>query len=421
MAKKAVKKSKKKKRTGSKKTPAKKSAKKTSSVKKRVVKVWHIFRFKQRFELPDDVRYKRVSPLAFTRDFVGSGQDDEAISYHQQMLFLRSMENYLELKGAFHELKGIAANRSRCYRGYLLDEVYRPASDEKISQWLGVSVKDAKRILKSLEQVILIDRVEVPEFDPTVNEPPTDDSDISGRARKSSGSFKKNDKGKGKGKGKKKTAIGNGKNKSNKKTTSVKPQPAEAEGKDMNQSQGKSVTQGKGEKKGSVEKKATTGRGGGVGREAETPSSPTTAPPLPFMPTETDAGGESGSFETLPSSDLAAVAERFDSLYQGSAQQFAEEIFKAIQTPCQMDSPQGSRELAAFASAWQRAHLAKLRPSRLDALWQRSVKEAARIGRKRKRTKFKKSAEAAWMWVFQQLLTSAVEGKDTNETNCKAL
>jgi len=415
VAKKAVKKTTKKKRMVSKKAPAKKTTKrKVAAAKKRSVKVWHIFRFEQRFELPDDVRYCRKSPLVYTRDFVGSGLDDESISYHQQVTALRSMSNFLQLKGAFHELKGIAANRSRCYRGYLLDEVFKPAGDEKISQWLCVNVKDGKKILKSLEQVGLVERVNVPKFDPTKNEPPTDDSDISVRARRSPGAFKKNGNGKGKDKGKKKTAFGNGKRKNGKETASAKPQPAEAEGGNLNQSQGKPGMQGNGKQKGLVEKKATTGRRGEVGREAETPSTPTTAPPLPlpFKPTETDAGGESGSFETLPSSDHAAVAERLDSLYEASAQQFAEEIFKAIQTPCRMDSQRGARELGAFASAWQGAQQARLTPCRLDALWQRSVKEAEKMSRKRKRQQFTNSPEAAWMWVFKRLLNAAVEGKE---------
>ena len=85
--------------------------------KKRILKIWHIFRFGERFELPDDWRTLRKSPLLFTKDFVGSGNDDESISFVQQMQMLDGYDNHLMLKGAFGELKRITANRSRCSRG----------------------------------------------------------------------------------------------------------------------------------------------------------------------------------------------------------------------------------------------------------------------------------------------------------------
>ena len=87
-------------------------------------KVWHIYHFGERYELPDDRRTFRRGPLLFTRGFVGSGQDDESISHHKQIEALMSQPEGLAARGLFDELLNRAANQSRCYRGYLLDEKY---------------------------------------------------------------------------------------------------------------------------------------------------------------------------------------------------------------------------------------------------------------------------------------------------------
>ncbi len=130
----------------------------------RTVKVWYIYRFKERYELRDDVRFSRKSPLLFTKDFVGSGTDDESIGFAQQMNILKMRPNRLQLRGAFGELKEIAANRSHIYRGYLLDEKLEPASDKKLALLLGLKVDDAKELLSELEEIGLLERVDVPDF-----------------------------------------------------------------------------------------------------------------------------------------------------------------------------------------------------------------------------------------------------------------
>lgn len=135
--------------------------------KPRAKKVWQIYRFEQRFEPSKDVQVYRESPLAYTRDFVGSGSDDESIGYQQQMDMLGNKSNHLMLRGAFGELKQIAANRSRSYRGYLLDEKLEPATNRKLADLLGVACKEMTAILKQLHAVGLIEQVEFPEFDPT--------------------------------------------------------------------------------------------------------------------------------------------------------------------------------------------------------------------------------------------------------------
>lgn len=134
---------------------------------KKQKKAWHIFHFRERFELPDNVRFDRQRPLVYTRDFVGSGQDDESINFNQQMERLKSYPECLAIKGAFRELKTMAANRSITYRGYLLDEDFQPATTKRLAELLLISEKKADEYLKVLEDVRLIERVPLPDFEGT--------------------------------------------------------------------------------------------------------------------------------------------------------------------------------------------------------------------------------------------------------------
>lgn len=145
------------------KADKKPTAKKKSPAGK--LKVWHIVRFRERYEMPDDYRSFRKGPLYYTKDFVVNGGDDESASAYQQMCVLKSKPNRLVLRGAFADLKEIAANKSLTYRGYLLDEHFLPANDLKISHWLCVQIRTAKKILKDLEEIGLIEHINMPHFD----------------------------------------------------------------------------------------------------------------------------------------------------------------------------------------------------------------------------------------------------------------
>jgi hypothetical protein len=109
-----------------KKNKIKKAGEGTSPHRRRGGKCWHISRFQQRYELPDDVRFDRKSPLLFIKSFVGSGTDDESCSYFRQLMSLRAKPNWLLLRGAFAEIVNISANASKIYRGYLLDSNFQP-------------------------------------------------------------------------------------------------------------------------------------------------------------------------------------------------------------------------------------------------------------------------------------------------------
>ncbi len=169
-------------------------------------KVWHIYEFADRFELSEDTRACRKGPLLFCREAV-SNNDDDAKDYCLQLLALRRYDNHLELHGAFIALRNQAADRSRAYRGYLLNGKRAPAQIVDICDWLSVKTPEARKILKRLEAVGLIERVEMPEFDLSVNEKPgkSESPEKSGEVQSP---LKREGNGNGKGKGKEKKKNG---------------------------------------------------------------------------------------------------------------------------------------------------------------------------------------------------------------------
>jgi hypothetical protein len=135
-------------------------------------KVWHIFRFRERFELADDQRFCRKGPLLYARDFV-SGTDDESVGYLQQLDALSRRPDGLALEGAWSRIRRAASRRSRAYRGYLLNERDQPASEAEIARTvLHCTARRAATILQALESVGFIERVRVPDWDLTLNEMP---------------------------------------------------------------------------------------------------------------------------------------------------------------------------------------------------------------------------------------------------------
>ena len=395
---------------------------------KTVLKVWRVFRFEERFELPDNVRFCRQKPLQYIREYVGSGQDDESIAYKQQLAILRSRPNRAELFLAFYEIRENAANRSRCYRGYLLDENFKPASEKKIGLLLKLDYKAARRVLKELAEIGLIERVPVPEFDLGVNTPPPKDSDNSERARETSSAHEKPRevpsafKNKDKSKSKKKTAIGKSESKKEKKTAigkieKEKQAEAEAESKAKTVPKGKIVPkteaepQAEAEAEGRAEKESHTGT---IAQQA-----PTAAPPsVPTMPTVSDSG--EGADGIMPRDPPQSVFNRATSqpgalrrsvagmrmLHDPAGREFAGRIYQAIGTPHPVHSTEGIRELTSFASAWLHAKAAGLTPAELESLWHRTIKDAEVHGRKRKIRPgvYTKSPEAVWWATFKSRL-----------------
>ena len=374
-------------------------------------KVWHIYHFEERYELPDDVRYCRKSPLLFTRDFVGTGQDDEAISYRQQMgsLHHRKNDGYM-LKGIFADIKNIAANRSRAYRGYLLDEKLNPATDKKIAQWLGLEDKTAKTVLKDLADVGLIERVPLPTFDLTVNDKPgkdkpddqSPDSEPPRNPPEPSGGPSR----------KKKKKVKSEKKKTIKKKNEKNPN---AQG----NTTGNILSNGSAtEQQGQISTGPKSEADVDAGDNHQSPAANVSGTqPDPIDPTRTQAGGV-GSPDTgsPPNSVNPAENPPLDEWGDSSGAMYASTIFRELRTweKAPADSKAGRSELASFASLWSGAvKQHKLNALQLQELYTRSVESAKKVTR-RPRKKYEKpdkdgkkgSREKFWAWKFGLILLS---------------
>lgn len=318
-----------------------------------MTKVYHISRFRQRYELPDDVRYNRGSPLKYTKDFVGSGSDDESCAFWRQLMALRSKKNYDSLRGNFADLKCVAGNQSKEYRGYLLDSNFKPASVKDIGRWLRKTEKQAEIIIKELLDVGLLERVPCPLFNGSPEK--------SGRARKNPGKSGKRRKSlKKKTKAKTKVKVnGKGKSKKNKKRLR-KDKP-----------------------------------------NVKNPPSTT----QPIKP-QVSARRESVIQFTAPSELkntglLGDIAKKILYRYNPDSKQFAYEIYQALALPWDLESEEGKRELGCFASVWQKVISVDGIPQPvINQLRARAISEAKKIARRKQN----KKKGAVWCHVFKNLI-----------------
>lgn len=329
------------------------------SHKTKAPKVWYISRFRQRYELPDDVRLDRKSPLIYTKDFVGGGSDDESCGHWRQMMALRSRRNWLALRGAFAELKNVAGNMSSEYRGYLLGSNFEPASVKEIGRWLGVGEKKAESIINELRDVGLLERVTCPLFNGSPEAP--------GRARRrpgASGKRRKSLKKKAKAKVK---VNGNGKGKSKKNKKRLRDKDN---------------------------------------------ANVTKVPPPTTQPIKPHVSAERGSVIqfTAPSElkntgRLGDITKKILHGYNPDAKQFAFEIYQALKLPWNPTSDEGKRELGCFASVWEKAvgwQNKGIPMEVIDELRARSIDEARKIARRRQNRK----KGAVWCVVFKNLLAA---------------
>jgi len=297
-----------------------------------------------------------------------------------------------------------AADRSRAYRGYLLNGKRAPAQIADICDWLGVKSLDARKILKRLEAVGLIERVELSEFDLSKNEKPgqTESPEKSGKIQSPS---KREGNGNGKGKEKKKN-NGNGKDNRTPKTTAMETPKGQAER--QGQDPGASKDQG------------------GPPSKRETAASPTTTPPfvpmpLPSMPTEADARGPVGADAPKAPwrSDIDADLDRIDQVlagtgppgpegfeerYSDKAKEFAAMIYQALGLA--YGRTMMARELGTFAACWTKAERAGLPPPTAVTLWDEAVTQASKL---RKNRRVKKPG-AMFCRIWDSLLAKAGAG-----------
>ena len=365
--------------------------KKKETRKARPVKVWHIYRFEQRFEMPDDFRKGRQGPLIYTKSFVGSGCDDESIAFMQQIEQLKASPIRAYLRSAFEDLKNIAANRSRKYRGYLLDGMSRPAMVTTIAQWIGLDVAMTKKVLKELESIGLLERVDLPDFEAggdDKDENATGNGDFPEQGGTGRRPLKKKGKGKGKGKG------------------TVKATGLSASGKEKKNKEKKSTKKSRGQ-----------GKGNSSGTDNENAATSPSSAPKPTKPMEADAGSithpDGRTARHRPPVDI--LDERTKKRRTPAQAEFASVIFKILKVPYPSRSENGARELGNYAQAWGEAQAAGLGTSLLDELWEKSVRSAKKIGIARKRKTYQRSPEAVWRYEFnrrlRKLMSTAAEVK----------
>jgi len=309
-----------------------------------------------------------------------------------QIAVCKASTNRHRLLASFYDLLDIAANHSRRFRGYLLDEQFEPASINRIACWVGLNVTECGEILKELEQIGLIIKVFMPkEFDPALNELPQKPSEEPKETRgKKSGSrarSRKSEKSRAPLK-KHKVKSGSGNGNINKKTKSGK-EPDKDKTPEKEKAKQKTTAQAISE---------------GLKQKQDDPRNPKVS--------DAGVGNDKTGQGTDPprKSFTRGEPKRLDTvlhkLFNPDAQEFAHAVYKAIGTPYPLDSQEARSELACWKQAWAEAQLAGIGPSYLQELWNRTIAEARKLRRKRQHQRFKKSPEAVLRDLFKKLLNA---------------
>jgi hypothetical protein len=367
--------------------------------------IWHIFEFERRFELSEDARSCRKTPLVYCREAV-STTDDDAKDYVLQLTALRRCDNHLELHGAFIALRNQAAGRSRAYRGYLLNGRREPAKLADISDWLGVPASQARKLLSKLESVGLIEKVPLPQWDLDKNEAPSQ------KPKGTDGDAAEGD-----------SAADDGGAEGPPEISGNLQSPFKNGNRRERKGNGKEVEDGNGLKR--KEKRNGKKEKAKAQTKAKPPSTPTAAPP-PALPTEADARGPVGPArlnapwgsdrhseptrlaQLMPSGVFARDSGPKASShrrYTDRAYLFAAEIYTALDLYC--GDREFAREMACFAARWTEAELAALPPPVETALWDQAVRHAAKVRRKKRA----KKPGAVWCDIWTALLAKAKTGE----------
>jgi len=135
--------------------------------------------------MPEDMKSNRKSGLNYTKRFVGTNGGDEAVGYQQQMGMVCNGdgEQACFLEGLYGKLVTMAAALSRAKRGYLLDADDQPLSSAQIAKLLNIKSPTMRKMIARFEAVRLLEKVEMPEFDLSKNEPPPP-ADEGGKGKK---------------------------------------------------------------------------------------------------------------------------------------------------------------------------------------------------------------------------------------------
>lgn len=389
--------------------------------------VWHIFNWAERFEMPDKSRHKYDGPLPYTREFVANYRNNDGDRYFDQLRRLRGKSNFLELKGAFTELRGIAANRKKAFRGFLLNQHDKAAMTKDIALWLQVELEHAKQILGELEDVGLIERIPLPCFNgqPSEEKPPSKSKakSKSGKARpaKARQKAKKTDS-------EKPARIGAQSARTSAQLARKSAQFAEKYNGNDNVKRNLTARESTRRKPQTNPRHNPAHKGPknipkATARAETTGPAPTTTPPS--LPRQSDARGSSSRGQTRASpsgsvthklpgrtEDLAHVMHRQYAKLDPRCREFAAEIYAALRIPHELTTAEAHRELGSFASAWINAQGSGLPPPMLADLRAATIREAGKIGKHRSRCK---KPPAVWRKIFNKQLRSRSKKEQDND------
>jgi hypothetical protein len=376
---------------------------------------WRIFRFLQRFELPKDMKACRRSGLEFTKDYVGLAAGDEAVGYQMQFQLLQNGDGFenMALYGLYRNLVNLAGQHSRAKRGYLIGADGQPLTNAHLARLFHIHPARMAKCLRRYAEVGLLERVALPAaWDLSQNEQPRDKGrgvpgqlpesggqlPESGGQLPESGDVTKTSKSRKKKKAPSRTGkTGNGnpnpkgsndpksKAKAQRGTTGKTGTPNSA---NPVTAQGATSEAPKGEKQGQQQ-----------GRPTRNPTIPdASGRPETVQPGPKAARGSVNSATgrrrpRAPTPDaVVPVYDRFDL-------QLAQRVYLALKLPYATDSTEGVSEIASFAAVWHTIAEARASPEALDALGQRALREARRIGK----AKTAQNRSAVWISTIRKI------------------
>ncbi|HEG44628.1 MAG TPA: hypothetical protein ENH94_11340 [Phycisphaerales bacterium] len=405
--------------------------------------VWHIYNFKQLYELKEDIRHK-TKVLKFTRRHIGSGVDDATCQARRRWEHLKYNTPgplYYTIRGVFDELVADAALRSAKYRGYLIDYKMEAENIKNLAGRLRLEVQDLRGYMSTLRKVGLIERVPLPNF--AALDVDTETETVAKTVKKKV--VKKRKVAKRRVAKKPATVIvrpektespeirENFGNPSRTTTTNDKTEIITTSGKrqsvNVNKKAASAAPLPKREKqaKGKAQTlKIHTANGVKTLQMQGQSLNPATTPSLVVMPTQADAphgepaqvatgplitltqadaGGRLLDWQSQPATSSRSFDEsRFEQLYDRTGQPFALAISEALGLSETIASEQYARDMGCFCSQWSKALDGDLKFDNLAWLWDRAIKdaEALRVCARRGQ-RFRVSIAAVWVSRWNKL------------------
>jgi hypothetical protein len=346
--------------------------------------VYRVFHHEARFDLRTESRHFRKNALPFTRDFNGYGAGDEAVDYLRQFTLLCPNGdglNYCQYYGCYRLIVNLASQHARAFRGYLLGPDKDPLTDSQIARLLHIPAKEMTRMLKRFVSVKLLERVELPEFDLSLNDEPAEGDRSSSDAGVKAGQSQprahaKRSRAQSRAQVRSPYLNGNGKTANDKKKSkaTLGLSASGCKGKDNDNSQAEVKVQGEsqGEAEGQAQAQAQ--------RQSAEPCPPTT-PPLAEQPKDVDVSGGHTVTSASPPASFSQGQSR-------SGLTYGRRVYLALGHTWDIDSNEATREITSVAAVHDEVcrRLAGLPPEMVDGILARALREAPKIA-KRKSTR----------------------------------